>query len=141
MLSRLTFIVGWLLLGVALAAIPANASESRGSTFFVTCDGTNKHVEFNASGLGASTNRFIQGAEILALDTRGSLLYVVVKAQNDDKLLLLTTGPGKTHSRADLTSSLFRVLTDASGNAPIGADVVCSPGPPLGLLVIIYFFS
>src|SRR5262245_40991146 len=118
MLSRLVFIVGWSLLGVALAAMPANASESRGSSFFVTCDGTNQHVQFNAARLGNNTIRLIQGAEITALDTRGSLLYVVVKAQNDDKKLLLTTGPGRTHSRADFTG-FFQVTTDPSGNVLI----------------------
>ncbi len=140
MLSRLTFILGWSVLGVALAAMPVNASESRGSSFFVTCDGTTQHVEFNALQLGANTARFIQGAEITAVDTRGSLLYVVLHAKNDDRLLLLTAGPGATHSRADFTG-FFKVTADASGVVVIGAEVACTPGPPLPLVLVVYFFS
>src|SRR5262249_35127448 len=132
--------LAWSLLAVVLLAMPASASESRVGIFNVTCDGGNKHLEFNASSLGISVNRFIQGAEITAVDTRGGLLYALVRAQDDDKKWLVTTGPGTTHARADFTG-FFQMLTDASGNILIGAEVACTPGAPMPLVLTIHFFS
>jgi hypothetical protein len=139
MFRRLTVILVWSLLGLAVTAVPAHASESRASVLTATCDGTQQHLQFNATGLG-TTNRFIQGAEITAVDTRGSLLYVVVRAQNDDKKWLLMAGPGSPHTRGDFTGFL-QVTPDASGNVLIGVDVNCTSGPPLTIAVAIYFFS
>ena len=140
MLSRLTFILGGSVLCMALAAMPANASESRSHIFNVTCDGTNQHLEFNATGLGNNTNRFIQGAEITAVDTRGSVLYVLVDALNSPNLTLITTGPGAPHAAAYFTG-FFKVTADATGNILIGVEAACTPGPPLPLIIVIQFFS
>ena len=145
MLSRLTFILGGSVLCMALAAMPANASESRSQILNVTCDGTNKHLEFNATGLNPNNpntpiNRFIQGAEITAVDTRGSVLYVLVDALNSPNLTLITTGPGAPHAAAYFTG-FFNVKTDALGNILIGVEAACTPGPPLPLIIVIQFFS
>ena len=127
-------------LGLTLAAIPASASESRVGILTLPCDGTNKHLEFDASSLGNNVNRFIQGTEITALDTRGGMLYVVVRARNDEKKQLLMLGPGATRARSEFTG-FFQVLTDASGNILIGTDAACTAGAPIPLVVTIYFFS
>ncbi len=102
--------------------------------------GTNQHVDVTASGLGANTNRFIQGAELTVIDTRGALLYTVVRAQGDQTKQIITIGPGSTRARADYTG-FIQVTTNALGEIPIGIDAACFPGNPLPALVTIYFFS
>lgn len=129
-----------LALAVPLAAIPAHASETRVNIFTIACDGTNKHVDFIASGLNASVTRFIQGVEVTVIDTRGGLLYVVVRALGDEKKQLITTGPGSTSARAEFTG-FFQVTTDASGNVPFTIDAACTPGGSLQGVVTIGFFS
>lgn len=140
MWTRLVTVLAFSALGPALAVMPADASETRVSVFVIACDGTNKHVDFIASGLGASANRFIQGAEVTMIDTRGGLLYAVVRAQGDEKLQMITTGPGSPSARAEFTG-FFRVTADASGNVPFTIDAACTPGGPLPGVVTIGFFS
>ena len=141
MRSRLTVVLGWSVLGLALAAMPAQAAETRVGVFTVSCDGTNKHLDFTATGLGISVARFVQSFEISVVDTRGALLYAVVRANNDEKKQMISAGTGLTRARADYISSLFRTDTDASGNVLFGAEVGCTPGAPIVVVLTVYYFS
>lgn len=139
MWARLPVVLALSALGVALAAMPAGASESRVGFFAIACDGTNKYTQFNASGLGAKVNRFIQGSEVTVIDTRGALLRVVVTTQADETKQLITMGPRSTTARADL-QGFIQVTTNSLGQVPIAIEASCSPGGPLQAIVTVYFF-
>jgi hypothetical protein len=141
MRSRLRFILALSILGVAVAFMPAHASESRVVFVTIACDGTNKHIDFNASNLGVSVARFIQGGDVTVVGTPGALLYLVVRTLGDEKKQVLTLGAGATHKRADL-EGFVQVTTNASGQIPMTVDAACSPGAgALQALITVYFFS
>ncbi len=95
MWTRLPLALGLSVLGVALTVMPADAGSSRFTTFLIACDGTNKHVDFNAPGFPASSTQFILGGEVAVFGT--SLLYLVVRGQGDERKQVLTVGAGGTH--------------------------------------------
>ena len=140
MLTRLASMLAWSVLGIALAAMPAAASETRVGVFAIACDGTGKHVEFNASGFTPSIARLIQGAEVTVIDTRRALLSVVVRLQDDETRELIRVGPRSTHERVDF-QGFIQVTTNSLGEVPVSIDAVCSPGDPLQGIVTVYFFS
>jgi hypothetical protein len=147
MLTRLASILACSALGIALAAMPAAAVETRVGVFAIACNGTSEHVEFTASGLipsppptpPAPATRFVQGAEVTVIDTRRALLSLVVRLQDDETKELIRVGPGSTHERNDFTG-FFRVTLNQLGQVPVSIDAACTPGAPLPAIVTVYFF-
>jgi hypothetical protein len=140
MWTRLPLIVALSLLGVAPAVMQADASESRVGILSIACDGTNKHVSFNATALGNSVTRLIQGGEVTVIGTPGALAYVVVRALGDEKKQVITLGTGSTSARIDFTG-FIQAATDASGQMPIAVDAACIPGAgSVQAIVTVYYF-
>ena len=137
--------VPWVLaaavLGLGLAALPAQAVESRVGVFAVACDGASRHVEFNASKVLAGPTQFVQGVEVSVIDPRRGLLEVVVRLQDDETRELVRVGSGSTRERVDFISSLVPVTQNSLGQVPISIDASCTPGAPIQGIVTVYFFS
>jgi hypothetical protein len=112
---------------VGLAATAANAAETRNGNFLFTCDGTNKTTTFTATGLGASVNRFIFGAEITLFENRGGLQYVILRAQGDPTKQLLSLGAADDSRSRDYTT-FFTVTTNAAGSVIFTIDGACNGG-------------
>jgi hypothetical protein len=74
---RLLLVVGLLALAVALPVTPADAGSARLGTLSIQCDGTVRHESFQASGFPASSNQFVLGGEVTAVDTKGKLRYLL----------------------------------------------------------------
>jgi hypothetical protein len=140
MWTRLPLIVALSLLGVAPAEMHAEAAESRVGVVSIACDGGNKHISFNATTLGNSVTRFIQGGEVSLIGTPGALLYMVVRAQDDETKQIMTVGPGAAREGSALTG-FIQVATNGVGSVPIAVDAACRPGAgQLQALVTVYFF-
>jgi hypothetical protein len=140
MLTRLALSVA-LVAGATVAAMPTDASESRVGVLTIACDGTNKHIDFSATGLGASVTRFIQGGDVTVIGAPGALLYMVVRALGDEKKQVVTLASGASHARVDL-QGFIQAPTNASGQLPMTIDAACSPGAgQVQALVTVYFFS
>jgi hypothetical protein len=138
---RLPLAAASIALAFALSVAPADAATGRVGTLTLTCDGTVRHESFQATGLGASVNRFIQGAEVTVVDRKGKLEYLLVRAEGDENSQLLSIGPKVTHESVAFTASLFQVTTDATGNVLITVDALCRKGPDLTAFVNVTFFS
>lgn len=141
MWTRLAAALALSAVSLALAVMPADAALSQVGILTIACDGTNQHLTFSATGLGVSVNRFIQAAEVSVIDSRGALLYMVVRAQGDDMKQIITMGSRATLTRADFISSLIQVPTNAQGQVPFAVDAGCLPGAPILAIVTVYFFS
>jgi hypothetical protein len=124
---------------LALAAMPTQALESRLQSFGLQCDGSNHTVPFNATGLGASVNRFIVGAEVALARPQGGIKSLRLQVGNSNRTLLVM-GFNEVSSRVVFTN-FMAVPTTAAGIItfhPIGA---CNGGGSLQGLVNIWFFS
>ena len=129
-----------LFLGLALTS--ANASESRFFSFAVPCDGQQKAVFFNATGLGAAPTRAVQSAEIVLFDFGDApnvLTYAVLLGFSDSHFTLITLGKGETRNSRDFTG--FYSMTSTGGVIPFTLAVNCTGGGMLQGLVTIGFFS
>jgi len=129
-----------LFLGLALTS--ANASESRTFSFVAPCDGQQKAVFFNATGLGAAPTRAVQSVEISLFDFGDAphvLTYIVLTGFSDPNLVLITLGKGATHGSRDFTG--FYSMTNTGGVIPFTLAVNCTGGGMLQGLVTIGFFS
>ncbi len=143
MWTRLPSIVTLSILGVAAAAMPVDAAESRVGILSIACDGTTKHGSFNATALappGPSVTRFIQGGEVSLIGAPGALLFMMVRALDDDTKQIMTVGPGSPREGAALTG-FIQAQTNGIGSIPISVDAACSPGAgSLTAIVTVYFF-
>jgi|SRR5262249_21660048 len=129
-----------LFLGLALTS--ANASESRIFSFVVPCDGQNKAIFLNATGLGAAPTRAVQSAEIALFDFGDAphvLTYVVLQGFSDPHLVLITLGKGETRGFRDFTG--FYSMNNTGGVIPFTLSANCMGGGVLQGLVTIGFFS
>jgi len=124
--ARIPAILGISALCLGIAMVPAKAAESRTSNFSFTCDGTNQHLTLTASGLGNSTTRFIQGSAIALFQNSGGLQYILLTA-NDVQKLLLNMGIGK-NSASEQYQGFIPVTTSATGTVTISVDGACNPG-------------
>jgi len=138
MLNRLSSLLCLSALGFGFVVLPANASETRVQDFSFQCDGTERTVVFNATGLGTSTNRFIQGTEVSV--TASSLQSLLVQVAGNPNKTLLTMGAGDVSGRNQFTG-FFQVTTDASGSVAFEIVATCQSKSPLNGIAVIYFFS
>ena len=124
-----------------LSVTSANASESRIFYFALSCDGTQKTLNFQITGLAASTNRFIQGAEVSTFEDANALQYVIVEAVGTaSNNPLLTLGQANSHASNQFTG-FFGVTTSASGILNFTLSGACSATAPFvqGFLTISLF--
>jgi hypothetical protein len=128
MWSHLRTVLGVSAFCFGLAATTANAAETRNLNFLFACDGTNKTINFNATALGVSVNRFIQSAEVSLFENRGGLQYVILRALGDPNKQLLTLGFADNRANNLFISSLVQVATNAAGNVPFTIDGACNGG-------------
>ena len=126
MWSRLGALLCWSTLCFALALANANASESRIFYFALPCDGTQKTLDFQITGLAASTSRFIQGAELSTFEDANALLFAYVQvlgtAVNSP---LVTLGQANSHASNQFTG-FYSVTTTASGIINFALVGACS---------------
>ena len=71
----------------------------------------------------------------------GVVEYMLVRAQGDENKQLLSLGPKETHESMLFISSLYQVMSDATGNVLITVDALCRNGPDLTAFVNVIFFS
>ena len=123
-----------------LSVLPAQASETRSDNFSVVCDGTTRNVVFNATGLGTSVNRFIQGGSVVVSDPRGGLKFLRFQVAGDATKTILGMGFQEVSARTDLTG-FIKVATDASGVVPFQLTAACTGGGALKGTATVQFFS
>jgi hypothetical protein len=142
MRSRLGALLCWSTLCFALALANANASESHIFYFAISCDGTQKTQNFQITGLAASTNRFIQGAEISTFEDANALQYAIVESVGTaSNNTLVTLGQAHSHASNQFTG-FYSVTTSASGILNFRVSGVCStPAPFVQGFVTISLFS
>ena len=141
MSSRLGALLCWSTLCFALALANANASESRIFYFALSCDGTQKTQNFQITGLAASTNRFIQAAELSTFGDANALEYAIVEAiGTSSNIPLLTLGQAHSHASNQFTG-FYSVPTGGSGILNFTLSGACSATAPFvqGFLLISLF--
>ena len=141
MWSRLGTLLCWSTLCFALALANANASESRIFYFALPCDGSQKTLDFQITGLAASTNRFIQGAEVSTFEDANALQYAIVEVLGTTiNSPLVTLGQANSHASNQFTG-FFGVMTTASGILNFTLSGACSATAPFvqGFLTISLF--
>src|SRR5262245_17190949 len=118
----------------------ANASETRQSNFLIPCDGTNKTVVFNFTGLGTAT-RFVQSAEVSLFENPSASQYVLVGATSSAGLtdMLATLGRGVV-SRSNQYQG-FYPLTPNGGSITFSVSGSCIGAGQVQGTVVIGFFS
>ena len=139
MWRHLRTIVCCALLCVGLGVAPLNASESRITTFSLSCDGSEQFVNFTVTGLGTASTRFIQGAEISLFQKDGALKYILIFAVSDPNRNLITMGMNDTHVARDFTG--FYSAPNNGGSMSFLIDGVCTGGGQVKGIAVINFFS
>jgi len=123
------------------AAQPAGAAEARISSFSLLCDGTTRNFVFNATQLGNSVSRFVQGSSIQIVSPRGGLNSLRFQLAGEPKKTFLVLGFNETSARAEYTGSLFQVATNSSGNVAFQLIGACKGGGALSGYATLFFFS
>src|SRR5262249_54861113 len=98
-------------------------------------------VNVTLSGLGNSTTRFIQGAEISLFQKDGALRFVVVAANSDPQRILATLSTNDTRVAHDYVFSLVPVPTSASGTMPLLVNGICTGGGQVQGIALVTFFG
>ena len=140
MSNRLRIALGWSALWFALALAPANASESRVSSFTFACNGSSQVVNFNATALGNSVTRFVQGAEITLFQNPRGPGYVAMFINGDPNRVLLTM-PLSDNLASNQFEGFFQYLTSPTGNIMIELQGFCTGGGTLQGLATVWFFG
>src|SRR5262249_40502675 len=109
------------------------------TTFAFFCNGLPQVVTFNASSLGTSASRFIQGAEISLFQNPGGLQYIVLNALSDPAKTLLTLSLSDNHASNQFTGFIQAPLS--AGIMPFSLVGSCTGGGQVQGLVTIWFFS
>jgi hypothetical protein len=118
-------------LGVGFAVTPADAvsfGESRFFTFAIPCDGTSKQVLATVTGLGPSTTRSIEGAQVALIQYNPGQDYVLLSVSGIANRTLLSLGATDTRAANYYRVSFFEVTTDASGNVKFVVAGACQAG-------------
>ena len=139
MSNRLRIALGWSALWFGLALAPANASESRISFFTFLCNGQSQVVNFNASALGNSITRLVQGAEISLFQNPGGPGFVAMFINADPNRAILTM-PVSDNRAANQFTGFFPYLTSPTGNIVIEVQGFCTGGGTLQGLATVSFF-
>jgi hypothetical protein len=94
----------------------------------------------NATNLGAAATRFIQGAEISLFENRGGLQYIILRAQGNPNVQLLTMGLADNRVFRDFTG--FFSVPNVGGTIQFTIDGACNGGTgQIQGIVTIAFFS
>ena len=139
MWNSLRTLLCWSTLCVGLAVSSANASETRITGFSIPCTGATQVINFNATGLGTATSRFVQGTEISISNNAGALQFLYLGANIGSFATLLTLGAGNSHAFHDYTG--FYALPNTGGTIPFLLYGSCSGGGSVDGVAVIQFFS
>lgn len=139
MLNSLPTLLCCSTLCAALAATSASASETRITGFSVPCTGTTQVINFNTTGLGTASSRFVQGTEISITNNPDALRFLFLGANVGSFSTLLTLGVAQRHAFHDYTG--FYSLPNVQGVIPFVLFGACSGGGTVDGIAVIQFFS